>query len=130
MREMLDLTEREQKARTRGWAGLRAGWVRPALVVGCGVAVFTQLSGIEMIIYYSPTILTDNGFSDSTALQVSVALGVSYLVAQLVGLSIIDKVGRRRLTLIMIPCAAVSLFVLGWLFVSGNDGRESIPFII
>jgi sugar porter (SP) family MFS transporter len=130
MREMLDLTEREQKAHTRGWAGLRAGWVRPALVVGCGVAVFTQLSGIEMIVYYSPTILTDNGFSDSTALQVSVALGVSYLVAQLVGLTIIDRVGRRRLTLIMIPGAALSLAVLGLLFVIGASGRNSIPYII
>ncbi len=56
--------------------------MRPALILGCGIAIFTQLSGIEMIIYYSPTILTDNGFSDSVALQVSVALGVSYLVAQ------------------------------------------------
>ena len=65
-------------------------------ILGCGIAIFTQLSGIEMIIYYSPTILTDNGFSKAVALQVSVALGVSYLVAQFVGLTIIAKVGRRR----------------------------------
>ena len=104
--------------------------MRPALILGCGIAIFTQLSGIEMIIYYSPTILTDNGFDTSVALEVSVALGVTYLVAQLVGLTIIDKVGRRRLTLIMIPGAALSLFVLGWLFVTGNSGRDSVPFII
>lgn len=128
--EMAALAREEEKAKTRGWSGLRAKWVRPALILGCGIAIFTQLSGIEMIIYYSPTILTDNGFSESVALQVSVALGVSYLVAQLVGLSIIDKVGRRRLTLIMIPGAALSLLVLGWLFVSGNSGRGSVPFII
>jgi sugar porter (SP) family MFS transporter len=128
--EMAELTRKEQTAKTRGWSGLRAAWVRPALILGCGIAIFTQLSGIEMIIYYSPTILTDNGFDKSVALQVSVALGVSYLVAQLVGLSIIDKVGRRRLTLIMIPGAALSLFVLGTLFVTGNSGRDSVPFII
>ena len=128
--EMAELTRKEKTAKTRGWPGLRAAWVRPALILGCGIAIFTQLSGIEMIIYYSPTILTDNGFSKSVALQVSVALGVSYLVAQLVGLTIIDKVGRRRLTLIMIPGAAVSLFVLGALFVTGNSGRDSVPFII
>jgi sugar porter (SP) family MFS transporter len=128
--EMAELTRKEQTAKTRGWPGLRAAWVRPALILGCGIAIFTQLSGIEMIIYYSPTILTDNGFSESVALQVSVALGVSYLIAQLVGLSIIDKVGRRRLTLIMIPGAALSLFVLGLLFVTGNSGRDSVPYII
>jgi MFS family permease len=83
-----------------------------------------------MIIYYSPTILTDNGFSTTAALQVSVALGVAYLVAQLVGLSIVDKVGRRRLALIMIPGAALSLIVLGALFATGANGRENTPFII
>jgi MFS family permease len=128
--EMAGLAREEKTASTRGWPGLRAAWIRPALVLGCGIAVFTQLSGIEMIIYYSPTILTDNGFSTSVALQVSVALGVSYLVAQLVGLTIIDRVGRRRLTLIMIPGAAASLFVLGALFVTGHSGRESVPFIV
>ena len=61
--------------------------MRPALVVGCGIAVFTQLSGIEMIIYYAPTILTDNGFSTTAALRVSVGLGVTYLVMMIVGLS-------------------------------------------
>ncbi|BBZ26330.1 MFS transporter [Mycolicibacterium madagascariense] len=128
--EMAQLAREEKTAATRGWSGLREKWVRPAVILGCGIAVFTQLSGIEMIIYYSPTILTDNGFSTSVALDVSVALGVSYLVAQLVGLTIIDRVGRRRLTLIMIPGAALSLFVLGWLFVSGHSGRDSVPFII
>ena len=122
--------EAEQQAGTRGWAGLRKPWVRPALVVGCGLAVFTQLSGIEMIVYYTPTILTDNGFSDSTALRVSVALGLTYLIAQLIGLAIIDRVGRRRLTLLTLPCSAAALAVLGSFFVTGNSGKTMIPWII
>ena len=120
----------EVDRKNRGWRGLRQPWVRPALIVGCGVAVFTQLSGIEMIIYYSPTILTDNGFSTTAALRVSVGLGVTYLVMMLVGLSIVDRVGRRRLTLVMIPGAALSLAVLGTLWVTGNSGPDQIPFII
>ncbi|AGL16846.1 sugar porter family MFS transporter [Actinoplanes sp. N902-109] len=122
--------EEEQQASTRGWAGLKAAWVRPALVVGCGLAVFTQLSGIEMIVYYTPTILTDNGFSDSTALRVSVALGLTYLITQLIGLAIIDRVGRRRLTLVTLPFAALSLIVLGTFFVTGNDGKSMVPWIV
>jgi sugar porter (SP) family MFS transporter len=128
--EMAALAHEEKTAGTRGWAGLREHWVRPALVLGCGIAIFTQLSGIEMIVYYSPTILTDAGFSTDVALDVSVALGLSYLFAQIIGLAIIDKVGRRRLTLIMIPGAAAALFVLGLLFVTGNAERGDIPFIV
>ena len=43
---------------------------------------------------------------------VSVALGVTYLVMMIVGLAIVDRVGRRRLTLVMVPGAALALFVL------------------
>ncbi|WP_218938522.1 sugar porter family MFS transporter [Modestobacter altitudinis] len=130
LRDIEELVEAEQEASTRGWRGLRKPWVRPALIVGCGLAIFTQLSGIEMIVYYSPTILTDNGFSDSAALRVSVALGVTYLVTQLIGLAIIDRVGRRRLTLVTLPGAAVSLIVLGTFFVTGHDGKAQVPYII
>ena len=122
--------KQETKSSHRGWSGLRQPWVRPALIVGCGIAAFTQLSGIEMIIYYAPTILTDNGFSTTAALRVSVALGITYLVMMIVGLIIVDKVGRRRLTLVMVPGAAISLFVLGAFFVTDNAGKDSIPFII
>ncbi len=130
--DIIGLEDKEQQTtdRNRGWSGLRQAWVRPALVVGCGIAVFTQLSGIEMIIYYAPTILTDNGFSTTAALWVSVGLGVTYLVMMLVGLTIVDRVGRRRLTLVMVPGAALSLAVLGFLFATGHSGRDSIVFII
>jgi sugar porter (SP) family MFS transporter len=132
LHEIIEVEERKQETKrsNRGWSGLRQPWVRPALIVGCGIAAFTQLSGIEMIIYYAPTILTDNGFSTSAALRVSVALGVTYLVMMIVGLAIVDRVGRRRLTLVMVPGAAVSLFVLGALFVTGNAGHDNVPFII
>lgn len=122
--------ELDAPASERGVPGLRQRWVRPALVVGCGIAMFTQLSGIEMIIYYAPTILTDNGFSTTAALRVSVALAVTYLVMMVVGLNIIDKVGRRRLTLIMVPGTALALFVLGLLFVTGHSGKNDVPFIV
>jgi MFS family permease len=115
------LDRKERSADTRGWSGLKQAWVRPALVVGCGLAIFTQLTGIELIVYYAPTLLTDNGFSDTAALRVSVALGVTYLVSQLVGLAIIDKVGRRKMTLVTLPGAAAFLFLVGALFTFGLE---------
>jgi sugar porter (SP) family MFS transporter len=130
VQEIIDIEKEERQASTSGWDGLRKSWVRPALIVGCGIAVFTQLSGIEMIIYYAPTILTSNGFSASAALRVSVGLGVTYLVMMIVGLSIVDRVGRRRLSMIMIPGAAVALAALGAIFVFGLDGRNTTWLII
>lgn len=60
----------------------------------------------------------------------SVALGATYLVMMLVGLNIVDRIGRRRLTLVMIPGAALALAVLGTLFVTGHSGRSYVPFLI
>ncbi|WIM88392.1 sugar porter family MFS transporter [Candidatus Mycobacterium wuenschmannii] len=128
--EAAELARVERTAGRHGWAALRDPWVRPALVLGCGVALFTQLSGIEMIIYYSPTILTNDGVYAAVALRVSVALGATYLIAQLVGLAFVDRVGRRRLTLIMVPGAALSLFALGALFIVSDSGRDVTPYII
>lgn len=128
---IIEIEQEEKEAgEGGGWSGLFQPWVRPALIVGCGIAAFTQLSGIEMIVYFAPTILTDEGFSTSAALNVSVGLGLSYLVMQIVGMSIVDRVGRRRLTLIMVPGAAISLFVLGALFLAGNTTGPALWFII
>ena len=87
--------------------------MRPALIVGCGIAIFTQLSGIEMIIYYAPTILTDNGFSHSAALRVSVALGATYLIMMIIGLTSSTASVGDGSRWSMIPGAAAALAVLG-----------------
>ena len=128
--EIMEVEEERRQASARGWKGLGQSWVRPALIMGCGMALFTQLSGIEMIVYYTPTILTGVGFEESGALLVSVALAVTYVIMNIVGLAIVDRVGRRRLSLIMTPGAALALLVLGVVFLTGTVSAGSAPFII
>jgi sugar porter (SP) family MFS transporter len=131
LQEIEDVEEERRQASARGWKGLvTQRWVRPAIVMGCGMALFTQLSGIEMIVYFTPTILTGVGFEESGALYVSVALAVTYVIMNCVGLAIVDRVGRRRLSLIMTPGAALALAVLGVVFVTGTVSAGSAPFII
>lgn len=128
--DIMEVEEERRQASARGWKGLGQSWVRPALIMGCGMALFTQLSGIEMIVYYTPTILTGVGFEESGALLVSVALAVTYVIMNIVGLAIVDRVGRRRLSLIMTPGAALALLVLGVVFLTGTVSAGSAPFII
>ena len=122
MDEIMDKAKQTGEQRTAGWSGLAAGWVRPAVLCGLGVAAFTQLSGIEMMIYYAPTILKGVGFGPSSALLSSMMVAVDYLVMTAIGLSVVEHVGRRRLSLLMIPGAAISLVVFGGLFVMGLAG--------
>ena len=86
LRDIIAVEEERRSASARGWKGLLTQpWVRPAVVVGCGVALFTQLTGIEMIVYYAPTILTDVGFGRSAALLTSVSLAATYVIVQAIG---------------------------------------------
>ena len=130
LREVVAVEEEERQASISGWKGLSRPWVRPAVIMGCGMALFTQLSGIEMIVYYTPTILTDAGFGEAGALYASVSLAVTYVIMNVVGLNIVDRVGRRRLSLIMTPGAALALAVLGGVFVFGGDIADTAPFIV
>jgi sugar porter (SP) family MFS transporter len=113
IKEIEEITAKEENAPVKGWRGLGQPWVRPAVIAALGVAAFTQLTGIEMMVYYAPTMLTGVGFSHSGALRASLWLAIVYAVMTTLGLSIVDRVGRRRLSLWMLPGAAIALLVLG-----------------
>ena len=128
--QIREVNRKTETSSTRGWRGLVEPWVRPAAVVGLGVAAFTQLSGVEMMIYYAPTMLKGVGFGERGALLTNVGLAVIYLAMTAVGLAIVDRIGRRRLSLIMIPGATLALVVLGALFVLKMTGGGQAPFVV
>jgi sugar porter (SP) family MFS transporter len=64
------------------------------------VGMFNQLSGINAILYYSNYIFASAGFSSTSAALQSVGIGLVNLIATLLGMSLIDKLGRKTLLLI------------------------------
>jgi sugar porter (SP) family MFS transporter len=108
-----EVVEHKEQQKITGWRAMGEPWLRPALIAGLGVAAFTQLSGIEMMIYYTPTFLKDAGFGPSAALWSALGVAITYLVMTFVGKLIVDRVGRRTLSLVMIPGAVIALVVLG-----------------
>jgi sugar porter (SP) family MFS transporter len=125
-----EMNRQSRATHTQGWRGLGQRWVRPAVIAGCGTAAFTQLVGIEMMIYYTPTLLKGVGFEEGSALLTNVGVAAIYLVMTAVGLTIVDRVGRRRLSLLTLPGAALSLVVLGALFALGRTGPSDAPYVI
>jgi sugar porter (SP) family MFS transporter len=128
--DVMEIVGHSQESSTRGWRGLIKPWIRPALIAGCGTAAFTQLVGIEMMIYYAPTLLKGVGFSEDSALQINVGIAAIYLVMTALGLAIVDRVGRRRLALLTLPFAALSLAGLGTLFVLGQTQAADAPYVV
>ena len=71
-----------------------AKWVRPALLVATGLAVFQQLVGINTIIYYAPTTLTNVGFAKTSAIYANL-IGAINVAMTVIAIKIIDRVGRK-----------------------------------
>jgi MFS family permease len=61
------------------------------------LAFFNQLSGINAILYYTPRILTEAGLEESAALLSSIGVGVTNLIFTLLGVFLIDRLGRKQL---------------------------------
>ena len=111
--ELREVTLADQ-LKFRDLFGLR---FRKAALVGIGLAVFQQLTGINTIIYYTPTILLMAGFKNaSAAILATVLMGGINLAATIVSLLLLDKVGRRPLLLFGIAGMGVSLAHLGYAF--------------
>jgi sugar porter (SP) family MFS transporter len=70
------------------------------IFLAISVGMFNQLAGINAILYYSNSIFAAAGFRDASAALQSVAIGIVNLFATLLGMSLIDKLGRKTLLLI------------------------------
>ena len=91
--------------------------VRPALIIGIGLAVFQQVTGINTVIYYAPTIIQSAGIpSASGAILARPGIGLVNVIMTVVSMWLIDRVGRRPLLLTGIAGMAISLGVLGYVF--------------
>jgi SP family galactose:H+ symporter-like MFS transporter len=100
------------------WSELLSPSLRPAMIVGIGLALFQQVTGINTVIYYAPTIFQSAGFtSASVAILATTGVGVINVLMTVAALLLLDRVGRRPLLLIGMGGMVVSLGVLGTAFV-------------
>jgi MFS family permease len=99
--------------RPAAWRNLATPELRPALLVGIGLAVFQQVTGINTIIYYAPQIFQAAGFgSATTALAATMGIGVVNVLATVVAIGLVDRWGRRPLLLAGLTGMILSLLAL------------------
>src|SRR5215216_1966492 len=111
-KEIRDIREVEEQEEG-GLRELTASWVRPALVVAIGLAIFQQIIGINTIIYYAPTTLTNVGYGNEAAIYANLIIGVANVAMTFVAIWLIDRVGRKPLLLTGLVGMVLSLTVLG-----------------
>lgn len=94
--------------------------LRLALAIGIILSVFSQITGINVIMYYAPEIFKSAGDSTDSALLQTILVGAINVLMTLVAIKYVDRLGRRRLLLIGSAGMAVCLAFVGYAFYSGN----------
>jgi sugar porter (SP) family MFS transporter len=111
------------------WSELLQPVVKAALVVGVGLAILQQVTGINTVIYYAPTIVEFTGVDSSAgSILAAVGVGVINVAFTVLALRLLDQAGRRTLLTIGVSGMVVSLFALGAAFIGG--GGSTIASVV
>ncbi len=113
------------------WKLLFRKGIRIAVFAGMGLAILSQFTGINAIIYYGPRIMEEAGLKVGEAIGGQVIIGFVNMAATIVAILVIDKLGRKKLLFGGITGMFVSLIIIGSLFFSGqNQGLLLLTFIL
>jgi sugar porter (SP) family MFS transporter len=102
---------------------------RLPLMLAFFIAAFNQLSGINAFLYYAPRILEEAGLGESTALLSSIGVGVTNMLFTLLGVFLIDKLGRKQLMYICSFGYIISLSLVSAAFFLNWEGSAMPVFL-
>ncbi|WP_281616319.1 sugar porter family MFS transporter [Flammeovirga sp. SubArs3] len=90
--------------------------LRLVMMIGVGLAVFQQVSGINAILYYAPMIFEMTGEGQDAAFMQSIIIGLVFVVMTVLSMFLIDRLGRRPLLIIGSTIMSFSLFMTSYYF--------------
>lgn len=103
---------------------------RRPILLALAIAGFNQLSGINAILYYLGDIFRAAGYNQLSADLQSVAIGAANFGATLLGLALIDRLGRKPLLMIGAAGTFVALAGVALIYSSGSNQGLLLPMLI
>lgn len=115
--EISEIQQSLAKQKGSGVTELFKPSLRTPLIVGVGLAIFQQITGINTVIYYAPTIFGFAGFETAgSAILAGAGLGLLMLCMHVLAIYLMDRVGRRPLLLIGVAGQIIGMAILGAAF--------------
>lgn len=109
-------------------AALKTPWIRRAVIIAAIIGVIQQITGVNAIMYFVPTMMNRVGISTTNSVYTAILIGAVSVVACWVGLMIVDRMGRKRLLMIGLTGTTVSLVILAVTY-SFADGNAVVAFV-
>lgn len=93
----------------------------PIVWIGISVAFISQFTGINIILYYASSLWSAVGFSQSLSFAVPIGTTTIGILMTVVGMMVIDRIGRKKLLLIGSIGMAISLWITGLIFFNAEQ---------
>ena len=106
-----------------------SGRYRMPISLAFAIAFFNQLSGINFVLYYAPRIFEQAGIASEEVLEASIPIGIVNFLFTLLGMYLIDRLGRRQLMIIGSIGYILTLAGVCWSFASGAQGFLVVTFV-
>jgi len=96
--------------------------VRGVMLMAMTLALFQAITGINVIMYYAPSIYTSVGVGISSALAYQIINGLALIVGTVSSMFVVDRLGRRPIMLMAVTAMGVSMGLMGVFFGRGGGG--------
>jgi len=106
-----------------------SGRYNKSILLAFFLAFFNQWSGINFVLYYAPRIFESAGVAADSVLGASIPIGVVNLVFTLLGMYLIDKLGRKQLMIIGSLGYIITLLGVAWAFYTQAEGIMVVTFV-
>lgn len=119
------LEELTQPESSRGasteWSVLKATrWIRITVLLAMLMGLTQQITGVNAVVYFAPIMMNQVGISATNSVYTSIVIGVVSVIACMVGIKVVDRIGRKRLLLIGLAGNTISLFILAGAYSFAN----------
>jgi len=118
----LNETRQVSQSETKSeWRLLLKPGIFKAVLIGVAIAILGQFMGVNAVLYYGPTIFESSGLSGGDSLFYQVLVGLVNMLTTVLAMSIIDKVGRKKLVYYGVSGMIVTLFFIAFYFIKGKE---------
>ena len=127
-KELDEIDESMRHDTGHNWVELFKKPLLPLLAVTFGLFVFQQLSGINAIMYYGPRVFANAGFGENAKYMAQLVMGVTNVLATVLGVWIVDKAGRRPLLFVGFSGMIICLGLLAY-FLESNQAHPMASLV-
>lgn len=120
----------KEDSKVSGWALLKNPNFKRAAILGIALQLFQQFTGINVVMYYAPTILKQAGFaSDHQQMWGTVLIGLINVLSTFIAIAFVDRFGRKPILYAGCIVMAGSLFGVGTIFDIGVASSPDMPYL-